>query len=1015
MHLIRERFIHLWGKIPYSRIILKFIVIAVPAVLLVAISLLYFTYQHAQNNYTDQIELTFTQQSSLLESLISEESTRLLAFGELWSNYIQEAKQGNLTWAYYRTSLMGFVNALPPDAFIDQVVFIDKDFEPHSFFGSEFIDSESIAEQIRSSTTLITPKSGVYCNSNCYIYALIPQPLGGVLFLRSEFSNTLLSFSDLSNATIAQAVVISSNESTPAVITSNQRFLNGQKLFITQLTDYEEFIGILHDVDQESKDWLEVARQNRHGFEFEYLDQVYSLQAIDYNQSGSFYFLIIKDVTELHEKNTQSIFLQGWIAALLLFLIVLLFSLFVARLSQRIKQLSGFIPVIGQGEFKYVIDNLKPREVKPVVLDEIDELLESTLDSAHQLEIAVKLREDATEKDRIKNQYLSKINHEIRTLMTPIIGYSTLADENMEHGKLARILKKIGTSAEMLKRLSSLVMDVAKVDSGKVDIANNQINIFSFIPNTVSMITEQAEKKNLRLSVVMFDDIPAWIESDATLLQHIILNLVQNAIKYTDYGHVRIVIKRKNIESMPVDHMALDISVIDDGIGINKRSVKNINDFLYQVHHERGGYGVGLYITQTFVKALGGNINVSSIEGEGSHFNALIPVSSLKGRLIDRAWTSPPSILVVSSDQAIKVSAYEFFSERQKIFVAAPELLPSLDTRFDAIILASALDQVVVEYVYHQLLVPDGTVVIHEQSKEQELIAQIATGLVIYRQPKLTPESMALSISFINNRQSMVHLSESKQQQTDNPLRVLIAEDDYSIREFIAELLNDRGHSVVTTDNGIEALNLLKNDHFDSALIDVNMPGISGFEVMTQYRELHPYKANCRCIAMSADDKPFTQTELSKYGADGFITKPFDNENLYQIIENHQEQLIYSSTLSTETKPQGPGSHIVDRTLIQTKKIKNVKLFLEQARDDIEELRRSARMDQHEEFWANAHRLKGSTAFFGFTALNNYLKKLLNDRPDENLEDLSNVAAQLFNVSENLVRNTIPLGARGAA
>jgi len=1014
---------NLLSYLPCSKVILKFVLIALLTVTVVGLSLFNFTYRHAQDNYYDQIALMQHQQAALFDSLIKVESTRLLAFGELWTNYIYELSGGEFSWDEYEKTLETFIHSLPPDAFIDQVVVLDEEMRPLDIDGSQSLHMSYIQNAFIDASFKEQPITGMYCRINCYIYAMIPQPadsrLKGALFLRAELTDTLFSFSDLSKANIGLAMVVNRDSMVQPehIVDFERRHLARSGLGVTQLTDFDANIDVLHELDLEIEDWVDQAAFNPYGLDFELDGRFYNLQVLYPEANRAFFLIVLKEVTELHKKNTQTIFEQGWISGLLLLLVVALFTIYIARLARRIKFLAEQMPRIGQGLFNEVAVALSPqlRPTNNFRYDELDDLTDSTMATVQQLSISEQLKSDTENKDREKTRYLSKINHEIRSLMTPIIGYASRATHNMSAKELQELLERMRLSAEMLKRLSSLVLDVAKVESGKIDLTEDQVNLYSYIPNTVGMVCDIAGQKNIRLSVVVFEDVPPWIEIDATLLQHIIINLLQNAIKYTEEGHVRLIIKARTSTSLQENQMYLELSVIDEGIGMSAEELAHINDFLYQSDSTRPGYGVGLYITNNFINALHGRLTVRSKEGRGSEFDAILPITVLPGRLVDQPKPSDPSILIISPEMDIAEYAYDTYHTRQDIQIATPIDIPKLYKKFDAVIIYDGEDLDTIHEVFDRLVTKDATVVIHNMGNESDPIIKEGYGFIIYRRSPLTPHTLAPSLAVINNRRAMQTATMVESEKTAHPLRILVTEDEFSIREMITDILADRGHTVVGVENGVQALKQLSWDNFDVALIDRNMPGISGEEVIRIFHDEHPDKPPCRCIIMSADDKPYTRDELEDIGAHSFVSKPFNNVDLFRAIENPEGDSIYTSESSHEDTLMGSGSQrLISKDVLASRKPKNIRQFLQTSEEDALKLREHADANDVEGFWDCMHRLKGSAAIFGFSALSMYVKNQLDERPDEGFEEMAKIVNEILFVSKEAAKRHVPLGDEAA-
>jgi signal transduction histidine kinase/CheY-like chemotaxis protein len=358
--------------------------------------------------------------------------------------------------------------------------------------------------------------------------------------------------------------------------------------------------------------------------------------------------------------------LLGYAAALWVAVVCLSSALVFASLELAGVQLTRILPVtplaiwvnllqvilIGAVPVAHVLRRLRETLVRSrrseEELQEYKERLEQLVQQ--RTEELVGARDQALAANRAKGVFLANMSHELRTPLNAILGFSGLLRENAVTDEQRQDLDVINRSGEHLLNVINAVLDLAKIDSGRVEIAKNPVNLPELVRDVTELMLIHAKAKGLELRVEGLAEIPRFIRSDSDKLRGILINLLSNAVKYTDRGTVTLRLFAKDLE---LDRVVLKFEVEDTGIGIAPGDQGRIFDAFVQTGKtaSQKGTGLGLTITRQFVELMGGTIHVESRAGKGSRFCIELPVARTEDSEIERSKGSEERIVGLKPDQ----------------------------------------------------------------------------------------------------------------------------------------------------------------------------------------------------------------------------------------------------------------------------------------------------------------------------------------------------------------------------
>ncbi|MBF0461614.1 MAG: response regulator [Magnetococcales bacterium] len=538
------------------------------------------------------------------------------------------------------------------------------------------------------------------------------------------------------------------------------------------------------------------------------------------------------------------------------------------------------------------------------------------LQMADELRVA---REKAEAASRAKSEFLANMSHEIRTPMNAIIGLTELALGVPLPDRTQDYLSKIASSSRLLLRIINDILDFSKIEAGKMTLEAVPFHLGDLLDNLGNMFRESAAAKGIELNISVTQSVVPVLIGDDTRLQQVLMNLLGNAVKFTDRGEIDV---RATLLTPPADQVTIAFSVRDTGIGMNAEQIALLFEQFTQadgsITRRFGGTGLGLSICKRLVGMMGGTIDVESTPNRGSafHFTAVFgcqrrtrrPKMALPKRLrqikvlvVDDNETARLlmrnllngfgilPILVTSGDQALAVA-------RAAIDKGVPFDLVFMDQRMrsmDGIETVERLRTLApAQSEEHGLAGVLPKVIMLTAFAREEIESQI--GLVqvdkILQKPigRLTVFNAILDV-FGEEEAKLVEESRSVPVEREDlrarlgGARVLLAEDNSINQQVAREILEGIGLVVEVANDGAEAVQKLGQAAFDIVLMDIQMPVMDGMEAVRRMR-LDPAWAAIPIIAMTAHAMAGDREKYLEVGMNDHVTKPIDKKSLYAAL-----------------------------------------------------------------------------------------------------------------------------------
>lgn len=527
-----------------------------------------------------------------------------------------------------------------------------------------------------------------------------------------------------------------------------------------------------------------------------------------------------------------------------------------------------------------------------------------------ELEEAKHLAEEAQKEAEIasksKGEFLSNMSHDIRTPMNAIVGMTAIATAHMDDPvQVQNCLKKITMSSRHLLGLINDVLDMSKIESGKMTLNEELVSLRDVMESMVSIVQPQVKAKHQKFNISIFNILSENVHCDSVRLNQVLINLLSNAIKFTPENGSIDVSLHEEPSPRGDDYVRILIQVKDTGIGMSEEFRQHIFESFAREDNKRihrtEGTGLGMAITKYIVDAMKGEITVESKQGVGTEFKVVLDLMKAEERIEDMVlpdWI----MLVVDDDQQLCESTVDSL---RSIGIRAEWVLDGED----AVKMATRHHKMHTDY--HVILLDWKLPDMDGIQTARELRRQLGNDVPIllmsaYDWTEIEDEARAAGISgflmkplfrstlFYGLKPFMGAVDEQpveekpKLQFSDK--RVLVAEDNELNWEIANELLGDLGLTLDWAENGEVCANLFRNSepgYYDAILMDIRMPIMDGYEATDTIRAMDRPDADIPIIAMTADAYSDDIQRCLDHGMNAHVAKPIDIDEVARILKRY--------------------------------------------------------------------------------------------------------------------------------
>ncbi|XOV77773.1 MAG: response regulator [Aestuariibacter sp.] len=591
-------------------------------------------------------------------------------------------------------------------------------------------------------------------------------------------------------------------------------------------------------------------------------------------------------------------------------------------------------------------------------------------------------KEQAEIANKAKGLFLANMSHEIRTPMNAIVGNIYLMQKTSLDIRQTQFAKRIESSSQVLLQLVNDILDISKIEAGKMELEDTEFTLSDVFDNLSNVVVSQAQKKKLDILYDIAPEVPQHLKGDPYRLNQILLNLVNNAIKFTEKGEIVVQVQ---MQSRLDDKACLLFSVQDEGIGISESKQSQLFHSFNQVDNSVtrrfGGTGLGLSICQHLVNLMGGKIGVESEFGKGSTFFFSIDMDIDADAVAQSSLQQHELAALIIDDSLNTTRVLQLMLQQIGATVTVAhspehglELLSANDNtlNYDVIFINYNMPNLSGIETAEQLQQlpdkPDAKLILITACDLEELdknnVDRLFSDILFKPFTQSSLQDTLATSGIINYQPASTEIPAQPESLRGN--KVLLVEDNHINQEVAVALLEDISVEVILAENGQRALDKLAQESFDLILMDVQMPVMDGLTATRKIKK--ELNIDTPIIAMTANAMDEDREKATQAGMQDFITKPIDVVTFYKTLGKwlgNDDSVTAHQDITPDDLPNIPEinvSEAIKRVGNKTTLLLSLlKEFVRSYGDFSEQLKHAVRVQDTEQQLALLHKLKGES------------------------------------------------------
>ncbi|RLJ22792.1 hybrid sensor histidine kinase/response regulator [bacterium endosymbiont of Escarpia laminata] len=744
------------------------------------------------------------------------------------------------------------------------------------------------------------------------------------------------------------------------------------------------------------------------------------------------YVRLVVNTDLMRQQATEALWSAIWVTMLIVGVAILLTLLLTRRITRPVAQLvqatqkiaeghlDEQVVVTAGGELSHLAGNFN-RMVKQLTLSRKEvEAYQQTLEKRveERTEDLLIAKEAAEASSRAKSEFLATMSHEIRTPMNGVLGMAELLLGGELNDRQRHFAETIRRSGDSLLAIINDILDFSKIEAGKLELECRDFDLRNLLEDTTELLAERAHNKGLDLTPVLPLDPAIMVQGDENRLRQVLVNLIGNAIKFTEVGEV---VVRMNKVSQTEDQMAFRLEVTDTGIGMTKEQQAGIFDSFSQADSSTtrryGGTGLGLAISHQLVKLLGGKLEVESELGKGSTFRFTLTLA--RSELVEESpqFTQElrgKRVLIVDDNATNREILHNQIINWGMLNGSADNGVKALEMLRQAAERDASYDMILLDWHMPNMdgielarrIQADPTipalhmVMLSSAAFDEEAARAVDVGIHRYLNKPVRQEALFNCLTAVMNApvRPTDDAESGNTKQVDTSLfnaRILLAEDNMVNQEVARGMLELMGCQVTVASNGQEAEEAVLNADFDLVLMDCHMPVKDGFSAATEIRHQEKPgtgKRRMPIIALTANVQKGIEDQCQAAGMDEYMSKPFEQQQLRAVLTRWLDINPENPIAEIQSDPSNTVAPDEDEAVLQRGLLDNLRtmqrpgapsilgkvinIYLESSPVLLESIHKAVTQGDGTALLEAAHSLKSSSANLGAAQLAKVCREL---------------------------------------